>query len=75
MQRQSNVYARGYHQLTIDLSPGKERGFTWKVPNPFKEGQKKTLDKFEIIRKLETIRTQLTNIKNSFKLFNTTQNK
>ena len=26
--------------------------------------QKKTLDKFDIIRKLETIRTQLTNIKN-----------
>jgi hypothetical protein len=33
---------------------------------PFKEGQKKTLDKFEIIRKLETI--QLTNIKTNFKL-------
>jgi hypothetical protein len=28
-----------------------------------KEGQKKTLDKFEIIRKLETIRTQLTILK------------
>ncbi|MEP7095933.1 MAG: transcriptional regulator, partial [Flavobacterium sp.] len=26
--------------------------------------QKKTLDKFEIIRKLETIKTQLTEIKN-----------
>jgi hypothetical protein len=32
-----------------------------------KEGQKKTLDKFEII-KLETIRTQLTNIKTNCKL-------
>jgi hypothetical protein len=54
----------GHHQLTIDLSPGKERGFTLKVQNHLKK-DKKTLDKFEIIRKLETIRTQLTNIKNS----------
>jgi hypothetical protein len=34
----------------------KERGYI-RRQNPFKEGQKKTLDKFEIIRKLETIRT------------------
>jgi hypothetical protein len=40
----------------------KERGH-WKVPNPSQRRKKKT-DKFEIIRKLETIRTQLTNIKN-----------
>ena len=43
----------------------KERGFTLEgAKTHLKEGQKKTLDKFEIIRKLETIRTQLTNIKN-----------
>ena len=43
----------------------KERGFTLDgARTHLKEGQKKTLDKFEIIRKLETIRTQLTNIKN-----------
>jgi len=29
-----------------------------------KEGQKKTLDKFEIISKLEGIKTELTRIKN-----------
>ena len=43
----------------------KERGFTLEgAKTHLKEGQKKTLDKFEIISKLETIRTQLTNIKN-----------
>lgn len=43
----------------------KERGFTLDGAKVhLKEGQKKTLDKFEIIRKLETIKTQLTNIKN-----------
>lgn len=43
----------------------KERGFTLEgAKTHLKEGQKQTLDKFEIIRKLETIRTQLTNIKN-----------
>lgn len=43
----------------------KERGFTLEGAKVhLKEGQKKTLDKFEIIRKLETIKTQLTNIKN-----------
>nr|WP_294935220.1 MerR family transcriptional regulator [uncultured Flavobacterium sp.] len=43
----------------------KERGFTLDGARVhLKEGQKKTLDKFEIIRKLETIKTQLTNIKN-----------
>jgi hypothetical protein len=43
------------------LSSGK-RGFTLEGAKiHLKEGQKKTLDKFEIIRKLETIRTQLTN--------------
>jgi hypothetical protein len=39
-KRQSNVYARGHYQLTIDLSPGKERGFTLKVQNPFKRRTK-----------------------------------
>ncbi|MBC7747219.1 MAG: transcriptional regulator, partial [Methylotenera sp.] len=43
----------------------KERGFTLEgAKTHLKEGKKKTLDKFEIIRKLEKIRTQLTNIKN-----------
>lgn len=43
----------------------KERGFTLEgAKTHLKEGQKKTLDKFEIIRKLETIKTQLINIKN-----------
>ncbi|KIX21942.1 transcriptional regulator [Flavobacterium sp. 316] len=43
----------------------KERGFTLEGAKiHLKEGQKKTLDKFEIIRKLESIRTQLLNIKN-----------
>jgi len=43
----------------------KERGFTLEgARTHLKEGQKKTLDKFEIIRKLETIKIQLTNIKN-----------
>ncbi len=43
----------------------KERGFTLDgARTHLKEGQKKTLDKFEIITKLETIRLQLTNIKN-----------
>jgi hypothetical protein len=43
----------------------KERGFTLEgAKTHLKEGQKKTLDKFEIIRKLEAIRTQLSNIKN-----------
>jgi len=43
----------------------KERGFTLEgAKTHLKEGQKKTLDKFEIISKLETIRKQLTNIKN-----------
>ena len=43
----------------------KERGFTLEgAKTHLKEGQKKTLDKYEIISKLETIRVQLTNIKN-----------
>ena len=43
----------------------KERGFTLDgAKTHLKEGQKKTLDKFEIISKLESIKTQLTNIKN-----------
>ena len=43
----------------------KERGFTLEgAKTHLKEGQKKTLDKFEIIRKLEGIKMQLTNIKN-----------
>ena len=43
----------------------KERGFTLEgARTHLKEGQKKTLDKFEIISKLETIRVQLCNIKN-----------
>jgi DNA-binding transcriptional MerR regulator len=43
----------------------KERGFTLDGARVhLKEGQKKTLDKFEIISKLEGIKMQLTNIKN-----------
>ena len=43
----------------------KERGFTLDgARTHLKEGQKKTLDKFEIISKLEGIKMQLTNIKN-----------
>ena len=43
----------------------KERGFTLEgAKTHLKEGQKKTLDKFEIIHKLETIKAQLLSIKN-----------
>lgn len=43
----------------------KERGFTLEGAKiHLKEGQKKTLDKFEIVRKLENIKIQLINIKN-----------
>lgn len=43
----------------------KERGFTLDGAKVhLKEGQKKTMDKFEIIRKLDLIKTQLINIKN-----------
>jgi DNA-binding transcriptional MerR regulator len=43
----------------------KERGFTLDGAKVhLKESQKKTMDKFEIIRKLELIKTQLINIKN-----------
>lgn len=43
----------------------KERGFTLEGAKVhLKEGQKKTMDKFEIIRKLESIKTNLINIKN-----------
>ena len=42
----------------------KERGFTLEGAKVhLKEGQKKTLDKFEIINKLEGIKAQLLNIK------------
>ena len=44
----------------------KERGFTLEGAKVhLKDGQKKTLDKFEIIRKLEIVKTQLINIKDS----------
>jgi DNA-binding transcriptional MerR regulator len=43
----------------------KERGFTLDgAKTHLKEGQKKTLDKFEIINKLEGIKAQLVSIKN-----------
>ncbi len=43
----------------------KERGFTLEgAKTHLKEGQKKSLDKFEIINKLEGIKAQLQNIKN-----------
>lgn len=42
----------------------KERGFTLEgAKTHLKEGQKKTLDKFEIITKLEGIKAQLSQIK------------
>lgn len=42
----------------------KERGFTLEgAKTHLKDGQKKTLDKFEIIAKLETIKMQLQQIK------------
>ncbi len=44
----------------------KERGFTLEGAKiHLKEGKKKTLDKFEIISKLESIKAQLTEIKNA----------
>ncbi|RZJ73526.1 MerR family transcriptional regulator [Flavobacterium sp.] len=44
----------------------KERGFTLDgAKTHLKEGQKKTLDKYEIVSKLEAIKKQLTDIKNS----------
>jgi DNA-binding transcriptional MerR regulator len=43
----------------------KERGFTLEGAKVhLKEGQQKTLDKFEIIRKLEAVKAQLLSIKN-----------
>lgn len=43
----------------------KERGFTLEgAKTHLKEGQKKTLDKYEIINKLESIKTELNSIKN-----------
>jgi len=43
----------------------KERGFTLDgAKTHLKEGQKKTLDKFEIITKLESVKAQLLSIKN-----------
>jgi DNA-binding transcriptional MerR regulator len=43
----------------------KERGFTLDgAKTHLKEGQKQTLDKFEIIRKLEAIKNTLLQIKN-----------
>ena len=42
----------------------KERGFTLDgARTHLKEGQKKTLDKYEIISKLESIKVQLVNLK------------
>ena len=44
----------------------KERGFTLEgAKTHLKEGQKKTLDKFDIITKLERIKSELTAIKNN----------
>jgi DNA-binding transcriptional MerR regulator len=44
----------------------KERGFTLEgARTHLKEGQKKTLDKFDIITKLEGIKSELTAIKNN----------
>jgi len=43
----------------------KERGFTLEgARTHLKDNQKKTLDKFEIISKLEAVKAQLVNIKN-----------
>jgi DNA-binding transcriptional MerR regulator len=46
----------------------KERGFTLEgAKTHLKENQKKTLDKFDIISKLETIKAQLNTLKNQIK--------
>lgn len=43
----------------------KERGFTLEgAKTHLKEGQKKTLDRFEIISKLQAVKMQLVNLKN-----------
>jgi DNA-binding transcriptional MerR regulator len=44
----------------------KERGFTLDgARTHLKEGAKKTMDKYEIIARLETVKAQLNNIKNA----------
>lgn len=44
----------------------KERGFTLEgAKTHLREAQKKTLDKFEVISKLESIKAQLSSIKNA----------
>ncbi len=44
----------------------KERGFTLEgAKTHLKQGQKKTLDKYEIIARLEAVKVQLVNMKNS----------
>ena len=64
--------AKGNRMFTIDDVNNlkliyhlvKERGFTLDGARiHLKEGQKKTLDKFEIISKLETVKAQLLRIK------------
>ncbi len=65
--------AKGDRKFTIDDVNNikliyhlvKERGFTLEgARTHIKEGQKKVLDKFEIISKLETVKAQLLLIKN-----------
>ena len=65
--------AKGNRMFTIDDVNNlkliyhlvKERGFTLDgARTHLKEGQKKVLDKFEIISKLESIKAQLLQIKN-----------
>jgi DNA-binding transcriptional MerR regulator len=57
--------AEDVHNLKLIYHLVKERGFTLEGARiHLKEGQKKTLDKFEIISKLETVKAQLLMIKN-----------
>jgi hypothetical protein len=63
-QRQPHVYAGRRQNLQLIYHLVKERGFTLDgAKTHLKEGQKKTLDKFEIINKLEGIKAQLLSIK------------
>jgi DNA-binding transcriptional MerR regulator len=57
--------AEDVYNLKLIYHLVKERGFTLEgARTHLKEGQKKTLDKFEIISKLETVKAQLLMIKN-----------
>jgi hypothetical protein len=64
MQKGNRMFTPDITNWATNLSFSQRKRFyiRW-CQNHLKEGHKKTLDKFDIIRKLETIRTQLTTIK------------